>query len=274
MSNYSENEKNDRRRGWAATLSVHSLLFVLFTFFGLNYQDPPPEMGIPISFGYEETGFGENFNSTPEAIITNSTPDLTPLESESVVTQDIIESIGLNEVVEKIEQVDQIKETKNIIDEIKPAEPKIEKPEVASELSNRLNSSFGSKSVDKKSNLGKGNSAGTGNEGNQNGNLNTSGKSGSGVLGFSLGSRKSLSELTVNSDCGIIGDLFLNVWVDNNGFPYRIGNQSIKGTTITDNLDCAIKTARELLKKARWESDYKKTYEQGIKISIRIPFTL
>ena len=274
MTNYSQNEKNDRRRGWVATLSVHSLLFVLFTIFGLNYQDPPPEMGIPISFGYEETGFGENFNSTPEPLITNSTPDFIPLESETVITQDIIETIGLNEAVEKIKQLDPIEETQNILDEIKPVETKIEKPKVASELSNRLNSSFGSKSVDKKSNLGKGNSAGTGNEGNQNGNLNTSGKSGSGVLGFSLGSRKSLSELTVNSDCGVIGDLFLNVWVDNNGFPYRIGNQSIKGTTITDNLDCAIKTARELLKKARWESDYKKTYEQGIKISIRIPFTL
>ena len=274
MTNYSQNEKNDRRRGWVATLSVHSLLFVLFTFFGLNYQDPPPEMGIPISFGYEETGFGENFNSTPEPLITNSTPDFIPLESETVITQDIIETIGLNEAVEKIKQLDPIEETQNILDEIKPLETKIEKPKVASELSNRLNSSFGSKSVDEKSNLGKGNSAGTGNEGNQNGNLNTSGKSGSGVLGFSLGSRKSLSELTVNSDCGVIGDLFLNVWVDNNGFPYRIGNQSIKGTTITDNIDCAIKTARELLKKARWESDYKKTYEQGIKISIRIPFTL
>jgi len=274
MTNYSQNEKNDRRRGWVATLSVHSLLFVLFTFFGLNYQDPPPEMGIPISFGYEETGFGENFNSTPEPLITNSTPDFIPLESETVITQDIIETIGLNEAVEKIKKLDPIEETQNILDEIKPVETKIEKPKVASELSNRLNSSFGSKSVDKKSNLGKGNSAGTGNEGNQNGNLNTSGKSGSGVLGFSLGSRKSLSELTVNSDCGVIGDLFLNVWVDNNGFPYRIGNQSIKGTTITDNLDCAIKTERELLKKARWESDYKKTYEQGIKISIRIPFTL
>ena len=274
MTNYSQNEKNDRRRGWVATLSVHSLLFVLFTFFGLNYQDPPPEMGIPINFGYEETGFGENFNSTPEPLITNSTPDFIPLESETVITQDIIETIGLNEAVEKIKQLDPIEETQNILDEIKPVETKIEKPKVASELSNRLNSSFGSKSVDEKSNLGKGNSGGTGNEGNQNGNLNTSGKSGSGVLGFSLGSRKSLSELTVNSDCGVIGDLFLNVWVDNNGFPYRIGNQSIKGTTITDNLDCAIKTARELLKKARWESDYKKTYEQGIKISIRIPFTL
>ena len=274
MTNYSQNEKNDRRRGWVATLSVHSLLFVLFTIFGLNYQDPPPEMGIPISFGYEETGFGENFNSTPEPLITNSTPDFIPLESETVITQDIIETIGLNEAVEKIKQLDPIEETQNILDEIKPVETKIEKPKVASELSNRLNSSFGLKSVDEKSNLGKGNSGGTGNEGNQNGNLNTSGKSGSGVLGFSLGSRKSLSELTVNSDCGVIGDLFLNVWVDNNGFPYRIGNQSIKGTTITDNLDCAIKTARELLKKARWESDYKKTYEQGIKISIRIPFTL
>ena len=274
MSNYSKKEKNDRRRGWAATLSVHSLLFVLFTFFGLKYQDPPPEMGIPINFGYDETGFGENFNSIPEPVITNSTPDLTPLESEPVVTQDIIESIGLNEVVKKLEQVDQIKETENIIDEIKTAEPKIEKPKVASELRNRLNSSFGSKSTDEKSNAGEGRSKGTGNEGQQNGNLNTSGNGGSGVLGFSLGSRKSLSKLLIDGDCGVNGVLFLNVWVDNNGFPYRIGNQSIKGTTITDNLDCAIKTARELLKKARWEADYKNRYAQGVKIAIRIPFTL
>ena len=44
MNSFDSNDKSDRKKGWAATLSVHALLLVLFSFIGLNYQDPPPEM--------------------------------------------------------------------------------------------------------------------------------------------------------------------------------------------------------------------------------------
>ena len=53
MSQIEEQDKKDRRRGWATTLSVHAVLLVLFAFFGLTYQDPPPEIGIPVNLGYE-----------------------------------------------------------------------------------------------------------------------------------------------------------------------------------------------------------------------------
>ena len=97
---------------------------------------------------------------------------------------------------------------------------------------------------------------------------------GSGVLGFSLGSRKSIGKIKGEGNCGVKGLLVLNVWVNNQGIPYRIGNQPIKGTTITENLGCAVKTARDLLKTVRWEADLNNTYEQGVKIPIEIPFDL
>jgi len=46
-----ENDKKDRNRALATTLSVHTVLLIFFFFFGLTYQDPPPEYGIPVSFG-------------------------------------------------------------------------------------------------------------------------------------------------------------------------------------------------------------------------------
>ncbi len=59
MHTQDEQDKKDTRRGWATTLSVHAVLLVVFALFGLTYQDPPPEMGIPVNFGYEEDGAGE-----------------------------------------------------------------------------------------------------------------------------------------------------------------------------------------------------------------------
>ena len=265
MSSFDRQDKSDRRRGWAATLSVHGVLFILFSFFGLNYQDPPPEMGIPIDFGYEENGFGE----TPIAQSdTKSVLESTELEEIiPTITQDVIETIEIN------------KKTKTPKPDVKiekpvKVKPLIEKPKVASDLTNRLNSKFSNSPNKNNSTSSKGSSIDDGNQGKQDGNIINSGNGGSDVLGFSLGSRKGLTKLELNGNCGVRGDLYLYVWVGNDGIPYKIGAQSIKGTTITENIDCAIRTARELLKKARWEPDYSETYEQGIKIRQKIPFTL
>lgn len=57
-------EKN-KRRGLIATIFYHVALVLLFIFFGLTYQDPPPEDGIAINFGYEEDGSGNTTQSAP-----------------------------------------------------------------------------------------------------------------------------------------------------------------------------------------------------------------
>jgi len=55
-----ENDKKDRNRALATTLSVHTVLLIFFFFYGLTYQDPPPEYGIPVSFGNSLDGAGDD----------------------------------------------------------------------------------------------------------------------------------------------------------------------------------------------------------------------
>lgn len=55
---FNENTNRNKARTW--TIVIHVLLLLWFAFTGLKYQDPPPEEGIAINFGYEETGKGDN----------------------------------------------------------------------------------------------------------------------------------------------------------------------------------------------------------------------
>ena len=49
------NEQRNKNKAKVWTVIVHLLLMLWFAFYGLTYQDPPPEEGIAINFGYEET---------------------------------------------------------------------------------------------------------------------------------------------------------------------------------------------------------------------------
>ena len=54
------NESTNRNKARTWTIAIHVLLLLWFAFTGLKYQDPPPEEGIAINFGYEESGNGDN----------------------------------------------------------------------------------------------------------------------------------------------------------------------------------------------------------------------
>ena len=47
---FNENTNRNKARTW--TIVIHVLLLLWFAFTGLKYQDPPPEEGIAINFGY------------------------------------------------------------------------------------------------------------------------------------------------------------------------------------------------------------------------------
>ena len=59
------NEQRNKNKAKVWTVVVHILLMLWFAFYGLTYQDPPPEEGIAINFGYEETGAGQNTQAAP-----------------------------------------------------------------------------------------------------------------------------------------------------------------------------------------------------------------
>ena len=87
------NEQRNKNKAKVWTVIVHLLLMLWFAFYGLTYQDPPPEEGIAINFGYEETGAGENTQAAPTIPPpVPSTPVETPPVQEEVVTQDVEEA--------------------------------------------------------------------------------------------------------------------------------------------------------------------------------------
>ena len=85
------NEQRNKNKAKVWTVIVHILLMLWFAFYGLTYQDPPPpEEGIAINFGYEETGAGQNTQAAPTIPPpTPATPVKTPPVQEEVVTQDV-----------------------------------------------------------------------------------------------------------------------------------------------------------------------------------------
>ncbi|MBT4528264.1 MAG: hypothetical protein HOC25_00685 [Flavobacteriales bacterium] len=108
---YEFNNKRDKRKGWATTISVHILLLLLFSIYGLSYSDPPPEMGIPINFGYDDQGGGNSVAAPAEPL---ETPVVAATEAvtETAVTQDIVDAVALPDEPEKSKP-----------EEVKPPEP-------------------------------------------------------------------------------------------------------------------------------------------------------
>jgi len=70
-------ETNHKRKGLIGTILIHAILIVIFIFFGMTYQDPPPETGVAIVFGFDKQGSGD-FKPVPK--VAN-----TPIEPKKVV---------------------------------------------------------------------------------------------------------------------------------------------------------------------------------------------
>ncbi|MFM6998374.1 MAG: hypothetical protein ACKOX0_03995, partial [Bacteroidota bacterium] len=118
-------DKKDRNKALATTFSVHAVLLVLFAFFGLTYQDPPPEYGIPVSFGNSLDGSGDDV-AAPYGAEAPSAAEPVSAESE-VATQDFVDALSVSSEKPKETKVERTVE--------KPAE---QAPKPSNELSNRL----------------------------------------------------------------------------------------------------------------------------------------
>ena len=59
------NENINRNKARIGTIVFHALLLLWFAFYGLTYQDPPPEEGIAINFGYQDDGLGNTSQAAP-----------------------------------------------------------------------------------------------------------------------------------------------------------------------------------------------------------------
>ena len=239
-----ENDKKDRNRALATTLSVHTALLIFFFFFGLTYQDPPPEYGIPVSFGNSLDGAGDDA-AAPEGSEAQSAAAAESAESD-VVTQDLVDAPSVSS--------EKAKEDKK--SEVKPeAKPVAEAPKASKELSNRLNSKFGrTGGTAGATGSGQGSTSGGGDQGAPNGSGNGNGTGGSGNSGnYQLGNRSALERPKPRYDCEGEGIVVVRVYVDRSGTVTRADGQGQKGSTTSE--ECLIRRAQEAALKTRWQGD-------------------
>ena len=239
-----ENDKKDRNRALATTLSVHTVLLIFFFFFGLTYQDPPPEYGIPVSFGNSLDGAGDEA-AAPEGSEAQSAAAAESAESD-VVTQDLVDAPSVSS--------EKAKEDKK--SEVKPeAKPVAEAPKPSNELSNRLNSKFGrTGGTAGATGSGQGSTSGGGDQGAPNGSGDGNGTGGSGNSGnYQLGTRSALERPKPRYDCEGEGVVVVKVYVDRSGTVTRADGQGQKGSTTSE--ECLIRRAQEAALKTRWQGD-------------------
>ncbi|MDG1252421.1 MAG: hypothetical protein P8N56_01970 [Schleiferiaceae bacterium] len=249
MTSQENDEKNDRRRGWVTTLSVHAVLLVLFAFFGLTYQDPPPELGIPINFGYEEDGAGETSAAPAEAVTSPSSSSSDP--AEAAMTQDLVDAVAVADKPKDKPKVESTTPTET--EQNKAKEP--EKPKVSDALNNRLKGGFSQSSTSPGTGSGQGNTTGGGDQGKPTGDAqgNGLGNGGRGNSGdYQLGSRRALERPKPIYDCEGDGVVVVKIWVNRNGVVQRVEG-GVSGSTTSQS--CLITRAEEAARKTRWEGD-------------------
>ena len=238
MAHGPQHDKKDQRRGVITTFSVHALLLLLFAFFGISYQDPPPEYGIPVNFGNSLDGSGDDA-AAPEGAEQPQAPTEAVSAETEATTQDVVEAPSVSSEKPK-------KPVEKPVE--KPAE-KPQDPRLKSALDN-FKKSGGSPTG---TGSGQGSTTGGGDQGAANGSGNGNGTGGTGNRGdYKLGNRSALERPKPRYDCEDDGVVVVKVYVDRSGVVRRVeGGQ--KGSTTADA--CLIKRAEEAALKTRWQGD-------------------
>ena len=258
------NEQRNKNKAKVWTVIVHILLMLWFAFYGLTYQDPPPEEGIAINFGYEETGAGQNTQAAPTIPPpTPATPVKTPPVQEEVVTQDVedapvIESTDDPTPTKPKEVVEQPKETTEKPTETvqepepdpQPTEEELERNNKINNLENRLTKT-NPKGGDGKTESG-------GNQGQIDGDIlspNRTGGNGIGNSGdFFLNGRDVRNKIKPKNDCNKEGTIVVIIRVNSEGRVVEAqGGGNIPNGQKSDLTNtCLIPIAEAAAKKTTW----------------------
>ncbi len=132
----SQEEKKNKRVGMIVSLSVHTLLLLLFAFLmAWQEPDPPlPEYGIELNFGVDQAGTGEIQPETPP----NQTENVEEAAPEETQPEEIVEEEPEPEVVEEpvMEEVTEVfedKESEDVVEEKPEETEKVEETVVKEE---------------------------------------------------------------------------------------------------------------------------------------------
>jgi len=261
------NEKRNKNKAKVWTVIVHLLLMLWFAFYGLTYQDPPPEEGIAINFGYEETGAGENTQAAPTIPSpVPSTPVETPPVQEEVVTQDVEEA----PVIESTDDPTPTKPKEEVVEQPKEETEKpketVQEPEpdpqpTAEELERQRQQKF----LDKIHNTtrdgngeGEGETAGGGDQGGLDGSIlspNRNGGTGTGYSGdYNLNGREVRDKIKPKNNCNKEGTIVVKIRVDSKGIVrYAAGGVNIPdGPKSEYTNQCLVPLAEAAAKRTTW----------------------
>ncbi len=237
-------EKNSRT-GMIGTILVHLLLLLLFISFGMPYQDPPPENegGMMINFGSSDDGFGDEQPSKVESSVTEKiSPEESSAAAENVLTQENVETVTINSSPEAKEE--------------EPITAPKEEKVVSENLLNALNALNNSESTS-----GQGDTKGSGDQGDPDGNKNTNGNSSSGnSIGYSLGNgRGKVSFKKPENPTQEDGKVVVEIWVNRDGKVIK-AKTGARGSTTTNPI--LQQKAKEAALKAKFKSDVNAPFEQ------------
>ena len=205
---------------------VHSILLILFAFFGMTYLDPPPEEeGITINFGTSDNGMVSELNNTPVQEV-EDVPTETKV-TEPTPTETVEEEI-LTQTSEEAPSIDKKKEKK---EEVEPVEKK-EEPKPNPQLLNALNKL---KNKNSEQGGGDGETGEPGDQGDINGDPNSTnykgGGSGDGVS-FNLNGRSIKNKPRIQDNSQDKGTVVVDIIVDQKGNVLR-ATPGARGSTTT-----------------------------------------
>ena len=258
------NEQRNKNKAKVWTVIVHILLMLWFAFYGLTYQDPPPEEGIAINFGYEEAGAGQNTQAAPTIPPpTPATPVETPPVQEEVVTQDVedapvIESTDDPTPTQPEEVVEQPKEeTEKPKETVQEPEPDPQPTAEELERNNKINN-LENRLTKTNPKGGDGKTESGGDQGQIDGDIlspNRTGGNGIGNSGdFFLNGRDVRNKITPKNDCNKEGTIVVIIRVNSEGRVVEAqGGGNIPNGPKSDYTNtCLIPIAEAAAKKTTW----------------------
>lgn len=241
------NEEKNKRIGLITSAVIHTLLLLIFAFYGMTYLDPPPpEEGIPINFGTSDMGM---MTENPNPVAQNSEPE--PIE-ENITEPDPVETVEDNIVTQDTEDAPSIDEKKEEPkEEVEPVEKKPEpKPNRALSMADRM------KKNSQEQSGGDGNKNEAGDQGDLNGDNNSKNYDGVGGNGdgttFTLAGRSLKSTPPIKDNSQEEGTVVVDIIVDKYGKVVR-ATAGARGSNTTSAI--LYKKAREAALKTKFSAN-------------------
>lgn len=230
----------DKRNGRIGAALFTTLMLLALVFLGLSYQNPPPELGVEVNFGYDAMGSG-NTSSAQQVEEVQQTQTTTTDNPTTDVNADVVTQT--NTQAPAVTPQDQTSEV----------ETEQEQRQPDSRLSNALSSTRDGEGE------GEGvDETGSGDQGDPNGNPNSDSRNGNSDAGnsgdYRLRGRQALSKPKPVYDCQDEGVVVVKISVNRNGevISAEAGDAIPGGPATTTTSSCLFRRAEAAARQTRW----------------------